>query len=117
MELLKNFGCWSLENHFLRSFYELPKLLAFRMTDESTGDRNATNARFGPTRWSIIIPAANQQEPGAQEALEELCRIYRAPLYAFLRKQRGRSREDAEDLVQGFFVHLLSRDRLRKVHP
>src|SRR6266853_2487674 len=86
------------------------------MTDESRPASNATEARFEPTHWNLILPAANQQEPGAQEALEQLCTIYWPPLYGFLRKQ-GRSLEDAKDLTQGFFVHILSKDRRRNVHP
>jgi RNA polymerase sigma-70 factor (ECF subfamily) len=64
----------------------------------------------------VILPAAGQQTPAAQEALEQLCRIYWPPLYAFLRRQ-GRTPEDAKDLTQGFFGHLLAGSRLQQVHP
>ncbi len=84
------------------------------MVMADTGNR--TEARFDKTHWSVILPAANQKSPGAQAALEQLCKIYWPPLYAFLRKQ-GRSPEDAKDLTQGFFVHLLAKDRLQDVHP
>jgi RNA polymerase sigma factor (sigma-70 family) len=75
-----------------------------------------TEARFEPTHWTSIQRAANDQVPGAQEALEQLCKTYWPPLYAFLRKQ-GRGPEDAKDLTQGFFLHLLSRNRLQSVQP
>ena len=75
-----------------------------------------TQARFDQTHWSIVLPAANQHEPGAQEALEHLCKTYWPPLYAFLRRQ-GQSPENAKDLTQGFFAHLLRGDRLRRVRP
>jgi DNA-directed RNA polymerase specialized sigma24 family protein len=75
-----------------------------------------TEARFDQTHWSLILPAAGQQTPGAQEALAQLCTIYWPPLYAFLRRQ-GRSPEDAKDLTQGFFGHLLAANRLQQVHP
>jgi RNA polymerase sigma-70 factor (ECF subfamily) len=42
----------------------------------------------------------------ALNALSELCQIYWRPLYCFLRKQ-GYGKEDAEDLTQGFFTHLI----------
>ncbi len=42
-------------------------------------------------------------------ALEELCRTYWYPLYAYVRR-RGHSREDAEDLTQGFFAQILRKD-------
>lgn len=41
-------------------------------------------------------------------ALEELCRLYWYPVYAFIRRQ-GASSEEAEDLAQGFFARLLER--------
>jgi DNA-directed RNA polymerase specialized sigma24 family protein len=42
----------------------------------------------------------------ARKTLEELCEVYWPPLYGFARSQ-GWSVEDAEDLTQGFFAHLL----------
>jgi RNA polymerase sigma factor (sigma-70 family) len=42
----------------------------------------------------------------ALSALSELCQIYWRPLYAFLRRQ-GYGPEDAQDLTQGFFAHLI----------
>jgi RNA polymerase sigma-70 factor (ECF subfamily) len=48
--------------------------------------------------------------------LEQLCRGYWYPLYAFVRR-RGYNQEDAEDLTQGFFAHLLRKDFLSGVGP
>ena len=45
-----------------------------------------------------------------------MCRIYWYPIYAFVRG-RGTSPEDAQDLTQGFFLHLLSHKALRQVSP
>jgi hypothetical protein len=42
----------------------------------------------------------------ALSALSELCQVYWRPVYVFLRKQ-GYGREDAQDLTQGFFAHLI----------
>lgn len=42
----------------------------------------------------------------AHAALEKLCRTYWYPLYAYVRR-RGHSPEDAQDLTQEFFAHLL----------
>jgi RNA polymerase sigma-70 factor (ECF subfamily) len=42
----------------------------------------------------------------ALSALSELCQIYWRPVYVFLRK-KGYGREDAQDLTQGFFAHLI----------
>jgi len=41
--------------------------------------------------------------------MEELCQAYWYPLYVFARRQGG-TREDAEDLTQGFFQYLLEKN-------
>ncbi|MHC4286633.1 MAG: RNA polymerase sigma factor [Planctomycetota bacterium] len=46
----------------------------------------------------------------AREALEELCRAYWYPLYAFVRS-RGYSAVDAQDLTQAFFARIIERSR------
>jgi RNA polymerase sigma factor (sigma-70 family) len=76
----------------------------------------ATRAGFEATHWTNVQRAANEHVAGAQAALEQLCKTYWPPLYAFLRKQ-GRNPEDAKDLTQGFFLHLLSKNRLQNVAP
>jgi RNA polymerase sigma factor (sigma-70 family) len=63
-------------------------------------------ASFHTTRWTIVMKAAQSQAQGGQPALAELCRLYWYPLYTFARR-RGRSPEDAQDLTQGFFLHML----------
>ena len=50
--------------------------------------------------------AVQSQAQGGQSALAELCRHYWYPLYVFTRLS-GHSPDDAQDLIQGFFVHLL----------
>lgn len=58
--------------------------------------------------------AAESVEP--QQALEDLCRIYWYPVYAFAR-QRGVPSEDAKDLVQAFFLDLLERGSFAVADP
>jgi RNA polymerase sigma-70 factor (ECF subfamily) len=48
--------------------------------------------------------------------LEDLCRDYWFPLYAFVRA-RGHSSHEAEDLVQGFLADLLERGDLARLDP
>jgi RNA polymerase sigma factor (sigma-70 family) len=72
--------------------------------------------QFRTTRWTAVLLSAQSQAPGSQEALAELCRIYWYPLYAFVRG-RGSSPEEAQDLTQGFFLHLLDHKALRQVSP
>jgi DNA-directed RNA polymerase specialized sigma24 family protein len=50
--------------------------------------------------------AVQSQAQGGQSALAELCRLYWYPLYVFARLS-GHSAEGAQDLMQGFFLHLL----------
>lgn len=89
------------------------------MHGEGAGNNRATSPHegFATTRWSVVLAAAGQPgSPGADEALERLCRTYWYPLYAFIRRQ-GYAPEDAQDLTQAFFAHLLRRDFLRGVTP
>ncbi len=72
--------------------------------------------RFCTTRWSAVLLSAQSEIPGSQAALAELCRIYWYPIYAFVRR-RGYGPDDAEDLTQGFFLHLLNHKALRQVSP
>jgi len=69
---------------------------------------------FTTTHWSVVLTAGSSTSSEARAALEELCRTYWYPLYAYVRK-RGRSPEDAQDLTQGFFARLLAYDSLRDV--
>lgn len=66
------------------------------------------------THWSVVLAATQGESPAAAAALEELCRGYWYPLYAFVRRQ-GHGPEDAEDLLQGFFARFLEKDYLRQV--
>ncbi len=63
---------------------------------------------FNTTHWSLV--GAAQSEPAdrtrARKALEELCRAYWYPLYAFVRN-RGYSSADAQDLTQSFFAQFV----------
>lgn len=65
--------------------------------------------KFMTTRWSIVNAAGGRSTPSAQAALEQLCRIYWPPVYAFIRR-KGHETNSAEDLTQAFFVHLLASD-------
>ena len=63
---------------------------------------------FASTHWSVVLTAArgDVNPVDAEAALAELCRIYWAPLYTFVR-HRGHGPHDAQDLTQGFFAHLV----------
>ncbi len=61
---------------------------------------------FLTTRWSVVMRAGSGEAPDAAAALAQLCRDYWYPLYAFIRR-RGMSQEDAQDLTQAFFLHVI----------
>ena len=70
---------------------------------------------FATTRWSLIL----KSDPGpgaASDALEHICRDYRAPVLSFVRRA-GYSAADAEDLTQEFFARLLERRWHSKADP
>ena len=73
-------------------------------------------AQFATTCWSNVAQAGQRDSPAAMRALAELCQAYWYPLYAYLRR-RGHSPHESEDLTQGFFADLLSRDSLKDVLP
>jgi RNA polymerase sigma factor (sigma-70 family) len=71
---------------------------------------------FRSTRWSVVLLSAQSKTPGSQAALAALCGLYWFPLYSFVRR-RGYNPEDAQDLTQGFFLHLLGDKVLSQVDP
>jgi RNA polymerase sigma factor (sigma-70 family) len=70
---------------------------------------------FPTTRWSVVL-ATGQPDEQRHRALEELCAIYWPVVYAFLR-QHGHDADDAKDLTQGLFLHLLEREDYRTADP
>lgn len=80
-------------------------------------NRSSSEQRFQTTRWSIVrIAATDGLESSSRRALEELCGLYWAPLYAYLRRT-GLSPADSEDTVQGFFTSLLERNDFIQLSP
>lgn len=82
-----------------------------------TGDGGGGGGgRFLTTHWSRVLAAGDSLHPQSSEALSELCAGYWYPIYAFARRRVGDS-DAAQDLVQGFFSHLLERKTLRSADP
>jgi RNA polymerase sigma-70 factor (ECF subfamily) len=71
---------------------------------------------FQTTRWSLVVAAGGTTSPVSKAALDELCRLYWYPVFAFIRRS-GNSADDAEDLTQGFFADLLQRDDFGTADP
>lgn len=81
------------------------------MHDEAQQPRD-----FAPTRWSLVRAAAGSDAECSRAALEELCRAYWFPLYAFARR-RGFDASEAEDVVQSFLARLIEKRELARLAP
>lgn len=79
-----------------------------------TAPTQGTHARFQDTHWSLVLAAGGATTASALAALEQLCRAYWFPLYAYARRC-GEAPEDAQDLTQEFFARFLERGSLRSV--
>jgi RNA polymerase sigma factor (sigma-70 family) len=70
--------------------------------------------QFHTTRWSLLSQMRSSGDTSdARKALSELCQLNWFPVYAFVRRT-GAAAADAEDLVQGFFEHLLTHQLLKR---
>jgi RNA polymerase sigma factor (sigma-70 family) len=78
-------------------------------------------SNFSTTHWSVVLAASaagggEAQVAEARAAMEQLCRVYWAPVYSFVRRG-GRSAADAEQLTQEFFTRMLERRDIDKADP
>ena len=84
------------------------------ITKPVPGTLQEGGASFQTTHWTVVLRARQSESAeSAQAALSTFCEAYWPPLYAFLR-HRGHSSADAQDLVQGFFAHLLEQNTLTR---
>ena len=78
------------------------------------GARRQSGSRFPDTSWGLVL--ATREDGPRPDAFESLCTRYWMPVYASLRRQ-GFACVDAEDLTQGFFLHLLERGTVTRADP
>ncbi len=64
----------------------------------------------------MAVKSDEASQTHARQALEELCRAYWYPLYAFVRN-RGYSSSDAQDLTQSFFTRIIETDGFASADP
>ena len=69
---------------------------------------------FPQTRWSLVVQVHESDQDLSRRAMEDLCAIYWKPVYGFIRG-KGWKEEEAKDLTQGFFTHLLQKESLLQV--
>ena len=72
--------------------------------------------RFRTTQWDLVLNSGDSGSPRHEKALAELCSLYWYPLYTFAR-YKGFSEDDAQDLTQSFFLHLLAKKALKHAEP
>lgn len=84
--------------------------------DERSSLPRTGSGTFHTTHWSVVLAARDSRDPRAEGALEELCRAYWRPLYAFIRRT-GVDVEPARDVTQSFFERFLAKNALRAVDP
>jgi DNA-directed RNA polymerase specialized sigma24 family protein len=72
--------------------------------------------KFETTNWSLIVRARGSTTEGRRTALAGLCDAYWYPLYSFARR-RGCDHEDASDLTQAFFLHLIEKHAFEGLTP
>jgi RNA polymerase sigma-70 factor (ECF subfamily) len=83
-------------------------------SQHSSQSSSAPGDVFATTHWTVVLAAGQRSTPQSDLALEELCRTYWFPLYAYVRR-RGHTKEDAEDLTQAFFTRFLARNYLESL--
>lgn len=83
------------------------------MDDAHAFPSDAAPGRFATTRWSVVSAAGEADSRERRDALEELCRGYWYPVYAFVRGRVGNA-QDAQDLTQAFFAHAIEKETLAK---
>jgi RNA polymerase sigma factor (sigma-70 family) len=72
---------------------------------------------FPATRWSLIVAARSLRSEERQRALEILVAAYWKPVYKYIRLRWNKDNEQAQDLTQEFFCHLLEKDFLGRYDP
>lgn len=83
---------------------------------ENSGADAGQAQRFATTRWSIVLAAGQAASQDSRQALESLCRAYWFPVYTYVRRHAS-GVEDAQDITQCFFTHLLDKDTIAKANP
>lgn len=68
-------------------------------------------AAFPTTHWTLVQAVQSGDPDSVARAMEELCKGYWYPIYAFLRRS-GHSQEDAQDFTQAFFHRLITEEAI-----
>ncbi|MBT6156909.1 MAG: sigma-70 family RNA polymerase sigma factor [Planctomycetaceae bacterium] len=86
-------------------------------SDDHQADPTGNDAgAFATTHWSLVLAAGERGDAASDRALENLCRAYWPPLYAYVRR-RVSDIHEAQDLTQAFFERLLEKHYLVEADP
>ncbi len=69
---------------------------------------------FTTTHWSQVVRAGQDDPAVATAAMGQLYQVYRLPIYNFICREFHCNHQDAEDLTQGFFEHLIERATVKR---
>jgi hypothetical protein len=72
------------------------------------------SGRFPTTSWTVIVNTRHRDVNVAREALENLCRGYWTPVFAFI-SRKGLDPDQARDCTQAFFTVLVKKDFLANI--
>jgi hypothetical protein len=81
-------------------------------SEHSTPASTAPGDVFATTHWTVVLAAGRRHTPQSDHALEELCRTYWFPLYAYVRR-RGHNKEGRGGFGAGIF-HAVSGEELSR---
>jgi RNA polymerase sigma-70 factor (ECF subfamily) len=107
---------------FISVVQSAPTVVNYGVPDPETSGHSpldlgtARHGVFPTTHWSAVLAAGESAGARVASALEELCRNYWQPVYAFIRRS-GANPEDARDLTQAFFADLLSGNAFKRANP
>jgi RNA polymerase sigma factor (sigma-70 family) len=104
-------GWWSGLVHRVVASYT-----PFRLSMRDDGNLRG-QGQFPVTRWSLIVATRSAEPEERQRALEILVAAYWKPVYKYIRLRWDKDNEQAKDLTQDFFFHLLEKDFLAKYDP
>jgi RNA polymerase sigma-70 factor (ECF subfamily) len=82
-----------------------------RQQDTTIG---GTARSFPTTAWSDVLVAGDLGHPERAERLNRLLALYWKPVYVYIRVAWKKPVEDAKDLTQAFFAHLLDTDTIAR---
>jgi RNA polymerase sigma factor (sigma-70 family) len=74
-------------------------------------------SQFPPTAWDLLARLRDPKDPRARSYLDRMIETYWRPVYKYIRVAWKKSNEDAKDLTQAFFVHLIEGDLLSRADP